>query len=102
MDPNDTKENIFSALAQDTWKEIEDFYLPGTTTYIKKHYNELYNEITGMEKKLNDLSLSTEEGKDTVEQFKETLMVWKKLHLRAVELYRRQKDRGKEKQRSLF
>ena len=102
MDPKDSKENIFSVLAQDTWKEIEDFYLPGTTTYIKKHYSDLYKEIAGMKKKLNDLLLSTEERKDTVEQFKETLMVWKKLHLRAVDLYRRQRDRGEEKQGRLF
>ncbi len=103
MDPTYSEENIFSALAQDTWKEIQEFYLPGTTNYIKKHYNDLYNEITGMQKRLNDLStLSTTEGKDTVEQFKETLMVWKTLHQRAVELYRRQKDRWEEKQGSLF
>ncbi len=103
MDSNYSKENIFSALAQGTWKEIQESYLPGTTNYIKKHYSDLYNEITRMQKRINDLStLSTVEEKDTVEQFKEALMVWKTLHLRAVELYQRQKDRWEEKQGSLF
>ena len=43
---------------------------------------------------LEDLWLSMREGKDTLEQFKETLTTWKDLHLGAVELYRRQRDVG--------
>jgi hypothetical protein len=41
-------------------------------------------------------------GKDTLEQFEEALRTWKDLHLKAVELYRGQRDQGEEKQGSLF
>jgi hypothetical protein len=40
--------------------------------------------------------------KETLEQFEETLRTWKELHLRAIDLYRKQRDRGEEKQGSLF
>ncbi len=90
MELNNSREDIFKALRDDTWKEIQTFYLPGTMNYIEHYYHMLYNEIRLAGKRLDDLRLSMEEGKDTLEQFKEALTVWKELHLRAVGLYEEQ------------
>jgi hypothetical protein len=42
------------------------------------------------------------EGKDTLEQFEEILTTWKDLRFKPVNLYLKQRDRGEERQSSLF
>jgi hypothetical protein len=50
------------------------------------------SQIHVTEMRLNELWLSMREGKNTLEQFRETLTIWKDLHLKAIELYRKQGD----------
>jgi len=69
--------------------------------YVKLHYPELSDEVLIAEMRLDDLWLSMREGKDTLEQFKETLTTRKELHLQAVELYRKQRN-GKEGEQGSF
>jgi hypothetical protein len=47
--------------------------------------------------RLDDLWQSMTKEKDTLEQFEETLTTWKDLHFKKVNLYRKHRDRGKEK-----
>ena len=58
--------------------------------YLKAHHNKLYDETLLAEMRLEHLWLTMRKGKDTLKQFRATLKEWKDLHLKAVELYRKQ------------
>lgn len=79
---------------EETQKQIALVYLPGTMAHIKEHDKALYDEVLIVEMRLDDLWQSMREGKDILEQFREALLAWKELHLRAIDFYQRQGDRG--------
>jgi hypothetical protein len=63
----------------------------------------LKEEFLGIkEMRCDHLWLSMRKGKNTLEQFEEALRIWKTEHLTVIDLYRKQRDQGEEKQRSLF
>jgi len=96
------REAIYQSLFEETKKQIALVYLPGTMAHVKLHHLELYDEVLSTEMRLDDLWRSMREGKDTLGQFEEALQTWKELHLRAVDLYREQRDRKEEEQGSLL
>ena len=101
IDQKGNKNAIYQTLFEEARKQITLVYLPGTMAYVKLHYPELSDEVLVAEMRLDDLWLSMREGKDTLEQFKETLTTRKELHLQAVELYRKQRN-GKEGEQGSF
>jgi len=104
MDLNDRREAVFRALFDEAGggREIEKIYLPGTIAHIRANDETLYNEILLTEMRLEHLWLEMRKGKDTFKQFKATLKEWKDLHLKAIDLYRKQRDRKEGEQGSLF
>jgi len=79
---------MFHALFNETKKEIEKVYLPGTMADIKTHHSKLYDEVLLTERRLDHLWQTMRKGRNTLTQFKKTLKEWKELHLKAVELYK--------------
>lgn len=102
MDREDKREAIFQALFDEVEREIEKVYLPGTMAYIREHHKELYETILSTEARLNELWLAMREGRNTLDKFREALKIWKDLHFKAIELYRKQRDRKEEKQGELI
>lgn len=94
MDLSDKKEAIFQGLFDEARVEIEKVYLPGTMAHVREHHKELYENILKIETTLNELWLAMREGRDTLEKFRGALTAWKEFHLRAIELYRRQREPG--------
>ncbi len=73
MDLDKKRDAIFQTLFDETKKEIEKVYLPGTMAYIKTNHNKLYYEVLVTEMRLDDLWLSMRQGKNTMDKFREAL-----------------------------
>jgi hypothetical protein len=102
MDLNDKREAVFQALFDEAKKEIDRLYLPEVIAHIREHEKALYEEILATEMRLNDLWLSMKQGKNTPEQFGESLRIWKNLHLNGIQLCRGQGDQKGGEQGDLF
>jgi len=102
MVPKENGEPTYQDLFGEVKKQIALIYLSGTVAYIREHDQAIYDEILVTEIRLDDLWLSMREGKNTLEQFKETLTTWKELHLKAVGIYQKQSDRKEGEQGNLF
>jgi uncharacterized protein (DUF2342 family) len=102
MAQRENREAIYQGLFEEAKKEIALDYLPGTMAYLKLHHPKLYDEVLVTEMRLDDLWRSMRKGKDTLEQFQETLTTWKGLHSKAIELYRGKESWRDLDQKSLF
>ena len=96
------EEALFQELFNEAQEAISRVYLPGTMAHIREHQGELFNFILLTERKLNELWLAMREGEPTLGQFKGTLRLWQDYHLKAIELYRKQREQKEAGQGNLF
>ena len=55
--------------------------------YIQENHSSLYQTILSTERRVEELWLEMNEGKDTLDQFKGVLKVWQDAHIKGIELH---------------
>jgi len=82
-------EDLFQEIFNESQGPISKVYLPGTIANTREHHKRIYSNILFTEKRLTELWLRMRQGENTVDQFKGAVKAWQDLHLKAIELYRK-------------
>ena len=85
-------EDLFRELFDEAEKEVIKAYLSGAIANAREHHKRVYSNILFTEKTLNELWLRMRRGENTLDQFKGAVKAWQELHLKAIELHRKEKE----------
>ena len=93
LEPGVTSHDPFLEMFEKAVDELNQRYPDGTAEYIQRHHPSLSSEIDKAEDKLNEVWQAGLEGKAEIEEFREALVRWYRLHIRSMEIYsKRQKE----------
>ena len=82
-------EAIFQEIFEEAEREVIKVYLSGAIANAREHYKRIYSNVAFTEKHINELWFRMRQGENTLDQFKGALKAWQDLHLKAIELYRK-------------
>jgi hypothetical protein len=77
-------------------QEVNKRYLPGTISYIGRHYPALDREIDESEMAVNSIWFAVERGEATIEELRDAIAVWYRLNLKAITIYSSHRFREKQ------
>ena len=95
--PSEPAPDPFAEAFEKTVDEINKRYIEGTDDCIRKFHPDLYQQIDDAENRLNEVWKAGLEGKAEIEEFRDVLKQWFRLHLRSIEIY--SKEHKKEEAR---
>ena len=87
--PSEPTPDPFAEAFKRTVDEINTRYIDGTIDYIRKCHPDLYEKTNEAEDRLNEVWKAGLEGKAGIEEFREVLEQWFRLHLQSIETYSR-------------
>ena len=81
------------ALFKEADHEIKSRYISGTDEFITEHHPDLNREIAEAANKMHETWEKGRKGIARVDEFTSTLEEWKSLHIKAIEIYREERER---------
>lgn len=92
--PEETSQDTFLAMFEKVVNELNEMYVEGVTEYIQRQHPRLQAEIDETEDKLNEVWSAGLGAKAGIEEFRQVLERWHRLHLQCIEIY---SDEGENK-----
>ena len=83
----ETSQDPFLEMFEKAVDELNRHYIDGTTDHIETYHPDLYREIDEAENELNRVWRAGLDGKAGIEEFRETLGRWYRLHIGGIEIY---------------